>query len=175
LWLTLCAAACCTLLDEIVVALAALRLHEARCTPALVAATLAAYSLGGFAGALAAERALLATSAQRVLVASALLSLAALVLFIVAPSPFVSVAALLVLGAAAAPHHPLAQAAAYQLAPGQPGLVQALAQAFVVLEALMPLAIGALASSFGLSAALAALALQPLVMLLVALGPRSEP
>jgi hypothetical protein len=175
LWLMLFAAACCALLDEIVVALAALRLHEARCTPALAAATLAAYSGGGFAGALVAERALLAAGAQRVLLVSALLSLGALALFIAAPSQPVAVIALLLLGAAAAPHHPLAQAAAYQLAPGQPGLVQALGQAFVVLDALLPLAIGALASAYGVNAALAALALQPLMMLLVARAPRSTP
>jgi MFS family permease len=172
LWLMLLAAATCTLLDEIVVALAALRLHEARCSPSLAAATLATYSIGGLAGALAAERALHVFSARRVLLVSALLSLATLALFIAATSALIAVPALFVLGAAAAPHHPLAQAAAYRLAPGRPGLVQALAQVFVVLEALMPLAIGALASWFGLSVALAALALQPLVMLLVALTPR---
>jgi fucose permease len=174
LWWLLFAAACCTLLDEVLVALAALHLQrDAGDSAVLSAAMIAGFSLGALAGAAVTERLLQRCSARAVLIASALASAAALALFIVAALPWVAASALWVLGAAAAPQYPLVKAAAYALAPGRPGLVQALAQAFVALEAMVPLALGVLAERHGVTAALAALALQPLVVLAVALRPRT--
>ena len=62
-----------------------------------------------------------------------------------------------------------AQAAAYALVPGNPGVVNALAYAFTALELLVPFALGSIAADHGPAAALAALAVQPLCMLVVAL------
>jgi predicted MFS family arabinose efflux permease len=106
---------------------------------------------------------------RALLIASAVISALALGTFIAASSPLVACAALCVLGAAAAPHHALLMAAAYQLVPDRPGVVSALSNALVPLDVLLPLAIGLVASRFGLSAALAALALQPLIVLATAL------
>ena len=104
------------------------------------------------------------------MLASAVGSLGCLGLFIVAESPLLTLVALFLLGALAAPHYPLLKAAAYELAPRRAGAVNALTQAFVGIEILAPLALGALAQSHGLAAALAALALQPLAVLLAALA-----
>ncbi|HMI92387.1 MAG TPA: hypothetical protein VK509_13520, partial [Polyangiales bacterium] len=89
--------------------------------------------------------------------------------FLAVSSPLAACAGLCVLGAAAAPHHALLMAAAYQLVPNRPGVVSALSNALVPLDVLLPLAIGLLASRFGLATALAALAFQPLVVLATAL------
>jgi hypothetical protein len=62
--------------------------------------------------------------------------------------------------------------AAFEQVPGRPGLVHALTQLFVPFDVGLPLAIGALAAWAGLGPALLALALQPLLMLYVALAMR---
>ena len=174
LWAVLSAVATCALLDEILVAFAALRLHERGWSAASVGAALTALSLGSLIGALIAERALARVAPRRVLAWSALASLVALVLFTTASSPLVLAPALCLLGASAAPQYPLAQAAAYAQARGNPGVVNALAQAFVVVDVGLPLAIGALASRHGTVVALAALAVQPLCMLGLALAGRAS-
>jgi hypothetical protein len=98
--------------------------------------------------------------------------LVALVLFVSASSPSIAAVALVLLGASASPHYPLCLAAAYKLVPGKPGLVNALSQAFVWVEIVAPLVLGAMASRYGVAVALSTLSLQPLVVLLVVLFRR---
>lgn len=169
LWLFLFGASACTLLDELVVALAALRLHgDLGWSEAFVAAAMTGFSAGGIVGAVANERLLAHVSPRRLLTFAALASIASLTGFICASSAVWAAFALFLLGITATAHYPLVKAAAFEFAPGQPGVVNALAQIFVGVEVLVPLAVGAIASAYGLSAALAALALEPLVLLLVA-------
>ena len=150
LWLFLFAATACTLLDEIVVALAVLRLHDDMgWSETFAAAAMTGYSLGSLSGALTTERLLARFTPRRVLVVSTLSCFAALALFISASSPFVAAGALVLLGASASPHYPLCLAAAYNLVPGKPGLVNALCQAFVWVEVVAPLVLGAMASRYG--------------------------
>jgi FSR family fosmidomycin resistance protein-like MFS transporter len=162
LWLLLAVAALCTLLDEVLVALAALHLHERGFSEAEAASSMSALALGGLAGALLCDRLLVTRSAHVLLLLSALASLVALGAFITASQPWWQLLALAALGAAAVPQWALVQAAAYQAAPGLPGLVNALAQVFVFVEVLAPLAVGLLAAHYGTAVALACLALQPL-------------
>ncbi|HKP61832.1 MAG TPA: MFS transporter [Polyangiales bacterium] len=169
LWLLLYAASTCILLDEVVVGMAALRLHELAWSPSAIAAALSAHSCGGVVGALWNERLLGRWSPRRLMACSALGSIGCLGLFIVAPSAPLACAALFLLGICSAPHYPLIQASAYELSPNQPGVVNALASALNFLELLLPLAVGALAERHGLHAALASLAFEPLFVLLVAL------
>jgi predicted MFS family arabinose efflux permease len=171
LWALLLATASCALLDELVVAFAALRLHEHGWSPASAGAALTACSVGSLFGAVAAERVLARVAPRRVLAFSAIASLGALLLFVTASSPFVLAPALFLLGAAAAPHYPLAQAQAYAQARGNPGVVNALGQMLVVVDVGLPFVLGAIATRHGTTAALLALALQPLCMLLVARAP----
>jgi predicted MFS family arabinose efflux permease len=158
----------CILLDEVVCAMAALRLHEHGWSGERIAAALTALSAGGVAGALLNERLLARWSPRTLMFATALASLACLFAFIAAPSAWVACLALCLLGVSAAPHYPLVHASAFELVPRQPGLVNALGQLFIGFELLLPLAIGALAERYGLALALAALALQPLAVLVAA-------
>lgn len=175
LWAYLLAASACGLLDEVVVALAALRMvGDLGWSEALAAAAVAGISLGGLLGALIIERLLARVSARSVLIAASLISATALALFVIARSVPVACAALFVLGAASAAHHPLIMAGAYRLVPNRPGVVSALSNLLVPCDVLLPLAVGALAARFGLGVALAALALEPLVVLLTALHRRRE-
>ena len=156
----------CTLLDEIAVALVALRMtRDLGASEALTAASLTAFSLGSLAGAVATDRIVARASVRTVLGVSALASAASLALVIVARSPLQAIAALFVLGASAAPHYPLLKAAAYDAVPGRPGLVNAAAQVFVGLEVALPLAVGLVAARYGLGAALACLAVETLFVL----------
>ena len=169
LWWLLFATAACTLLDEIIVAFAALRLHgDLHWPPPAVAATLAACSFGALLGALATERLLSRFTPAALLCASALAALVALAVFATTHSAALAASALFVIGVAAAPHYPLAQAAAYELVPGRPGLVNALAQLFVLVDLASSLSVGLIAARYGLAAAILALGVQPLVILAVA-------
>jgi hypothetical protein len=59
-------------------------------------------------------------------------------------------------------------ARAYEELPDRPGTVQALGQLFVAVEVCAPLVLGVVADRFGLRAALACLALQPVMIVLCA-------
>ena len=173
LWMFLFAATACTLLDEIVVALAVLRLHDDMgWSESFAAAAMTGYSLGSLSGAIATERLIERFAPRRVLVVSTLTCLVALALFVSAPSSFVALVTLVLLGAAASPHYPLCLAAAYDLVPGKPGLVNALGQAFVWVDIVAPLALGAIAARYGVAVALLTLSLQPLIVLSVVLVSR---
>jgi hypothetical protein len=93
-----------------------------------------------------------------------------LALFIAAPWAWLEFAALFVLGCFAACHYPLVKGTAYALAPGQPGLVNAIAQLYVAVEVVLPLAAGAIAERYGLAAGLASLAFEPAMVLAVAVA-----
>lgn len=175
LWLYLFAAACCALLDEVVVALGALRLHnDLGWSDEQVALVMTGLSSGAVIGALFSERLLSHVSSRKLLAGAAAGSCVFLATMICASAAPVIAGALFLLGMTCSLHYPLVKAAAYELVPGQPGIVNALQQAFVGLDIALPLAIGAIASRFGLAAALAALATEPLVLLVVALYWRDK-
>lgn len=182
LWIALAATATCTLLDEIVTALAALRAERDLATsPAFATACLTSLAAGAVVGAIATDVAARRTSSSRILVASALSSLVALAVVATTTSTWGFLVALALLGLTSVPHYPLLKARAYERAPGTPGLVNALDQIFVVSEIGIPLALGWVADRFGLSVALGLLGIQPLVVLAVTVrrpradrGPRSE-
>jgi MFS family permease len=166
----------CCLLDEVIVALAALRfrLDQGQSLSVItIGSTL--FALGGIAGAVLTDRVLTRVSVRAVLWSSSSLCLLSLVLLTLTDSALASLALLTALGVTAAPHHALIQAAAYEELPGKPGLVNAALQLFVVIEIAAPLAVGVAAAEVGLNAALFALALQPLAVAWVAArtGPRA--
>jgi MFS family permease len=169
LWLFLFGSASCALLDEIVVALAALRFHqELGWTESQAALAMTGFSGGAVLGALISERLLERISSRRLLVYAAAISCVLLSVVVLATSTYALIAALFALGITCSTHYPLVKAAAYELVPGQPGVVNALQQAFVGMDIALPLAVGAIALHCGLSAALASLVVEPLVLLLVA-------
>jgi sugar phosphate permease len=166
LWLWLFAAASCTLLDELVVALASLRLsHDHASSDAGAAASGLVFAAGSLAGAALTDRAVSRVGSNRVLASSALITIAALAMLVFATHTPTTCAALFFVGVACAPHHALAFARAYDALPESPGTVQACAQLLVAVDVVAPLALGAIADRFGLHTALACLALQPVVIL----------
>lgn len=170
LWAWLFGVACCSLLDELVCALFALRFEqELAAGPAVLALALTAISLGAVVGAAVTERLLVAQASARILVGSAGLSLGALLVATHTESLVVALAALPVLGAASAAHYPLLMARAYAEVPHAPGLANAIAQVFVVLDIGAPLLIGFIADRFGLGVALTCLGLQPVVVVVLTL------
>jgi MFS family permease len=177
LWAWLFAAASCTLLDEIVVALAVLRMHREQGASAAFATSAAvAFAAGAVVGSAASDAAVARIGGQRLLLASAALCAAALGLALAARSPLATCGALFVVGVTCAPHHAIAFARAYDEMPGHPGAVQAISQLFIVIDIAAPVALGVVADRFGLGAAMAGLLLQPLIVLACAVWmPPPEP
>ena len=169
LWLFLFGSASCALLDEVVVALGALRLHQdLGWSESHAALVMTGLSAGGVIGALISERLLASVSSRRLLAYAATGSLVLLAVIVMASSAWLIICALFLLGMTCSLHWPLVKAAAYELVPGQPGVVNALQQAFVGMDIGLPLLIGVIASQFGLSMALASLAAEPIILLIVA-------
>jgi MFS family permease len=169
LWGLLVAASLCGLLDELVVALSALHLsREFALGDALKAASLSVFSLGSLLGAGMVERLTRRFSSRAILSVSAAGALLFLVGLACERSPFGANCALFCLGIAAAAHYPLLQAAAYDSAPGRPGLVNAGTQLLVPLDIALPLLVGLVAERAGLPLALLSLAVQPLGVALAA-------
>jgi predicted MFS family arabinose efflux permease len=168
LWLWLLGAALCTFLDELVIALSALHAErDLGASPALAVACVTGASAGAVIGAWVTDRLLARVAPDRVLLGSTGATLAALLAVVWAPSVGWLAPALVVLGATSVPQFALLEAKAYAASPGRPGVVAALAQVFVLIDIGGPLILGLLADAFGLSAALACLAVQPLGVLLV--------
>jgi FSR family fosmidomycin resistance protein-like MFS transporter len=175
LWLWCSGAALCTLLDEIVIALTTLHLERDLDLPVASAAGYAtALSLGGVLGAFLSERALARVSSTRVLVASALGCVLALLVVIASDTIEWIVPALALLGVACAPQYALLLARAHAAVPGRPGIVNALSEVFVLVDILAPIALGAIADAFGLELALGCLLLQPLGVLGLLLALRDR-
>jgi len=165
LWAWLFAAATCTLLDEIVVALAALRMaHDQGASETVATAAAVTFSIGSVVGATMTDFAVARLSSRRVLVTSGGACVLALVTLLFAPSVPASCASLLIVGLACAPHHALCQARAYDEMPDNPGTVQAIARVFVLVDVLAPLGLGVVADRFGLRVAIGCLLAQPVVV-----------
>ncbi len=169
----LAAAAACTLLDEILVAFAALHLRLDRgASESAIGVALSLWAAGCAVGLVATERMLARLHPRRVLgVGAALCTLAALTWWAL-PSWAGATAGLVLVGLGSAPLYPIAKARAYAAVPGRAALVGAAAQVFVIVDVLAPWALGLLADTLGLRAALAGLALGPASLLLAALWSR---
>ncbi|HTV17403.1 MAG TPA: MFS transporter [Polyangiaceae bacterium] len=172
LWRWLIAASLCTFLDEIVVAFAALYAErDLGASPAAAVACVTGVSAGAVIGAWSTDRLLAVAAPDRVLLGSTLATLLALGAVVFAPSlPWLALA-LVALGASAAPQYALTKAKAYAASPGRPGVVNALAQVFVVVDVVGPLLLGGIADRWGVGMAIACLAVQPLGVSLL-LGSR---
>lgn len=175
LWRWLVAAGLCTLLDEIVVAFAALHAErDLGASSALAVACVTGVSAGAVLGAWLTDRLLVAVAPDRVLLGSTLATVLTLAAVVLAPSVAWLALALVALGASVAPQYALTKAKAYAASPGHPGVVNALAQVFVLVDIIGPLALGALADHAGVAAAMACLVLQPLGVLLLLVAGKAR-
>ncbi|HWA74227.1 MAG TPA: MFS transporter [Polyangiaceae bacterium] len=162
-WLT--GATLCSLMDETLVAFCAVWMKQRFATES--AATLGVFTLmlGGFLGLIALHRLLLWVEPRALLLAACLGSSLALASFLAAGSPWLAAFALGCLGACAATHYPLAQAAAYRTLPNGAGSVALLGQLFGPLDLAIPVVLGFAADRWGLAAALIGLLVQPVGLL----------
>lgn len=160
----------CSLLDEIVIAFGALHLEERLGASVHErGAVLGALLAGELAGLVLLERLAARTAPLRLLAGTSAASLVLHLAWVQSDSLASSALLAFLSGAALSPLYPLAMAQAYAAAPGRPALVNALGSLLSPIEwALLPVLAGVLASRAGLSAALAALALQPAALLALA-------
>lgn len=165
LWLG--AVASCTLMDELLLTLVALRVEPAGAAGEAMIFTLI---LGGVLGLALADRLMSRVSSGALLVGSALLSALSLGAWVWISSPIAAFGLLALLGASIALQYPLARARCYAAFPGRPGLVNALDRLFGVTELLAPLVVGAASSAWGVDGALLVLLLQPLCVGLAAVS-----
>lgn len=131
------------LLDEVLVAFAAV--HLAPLGPTVRAVAVAAWIGGGLVGLAWLERRVEHARPRRILLVTAALATSAMVVLALAPSPWISPVALAIVGLTTSTFHPLVKARAYAALPGRPALVNAAAALVVPIDALAPLALGALA------------------------------
>lgn len=162
----------CTLLDEIVVVIAALRVgtNTVELTVQLTAL------LGSTAFGLSVlPRYLRRYSTNQILIVTSALVAMSLLVWWWFPDGPLAWSALAVLGAAESVHWPLAKSQAFQRLPERPGLVNALESVFNLADVVLPLALGAIVSLFGIHAATLVLLLEPLVIAFVSTLVRSTP
>jgi MFS transporter, FSR family, fosmidomycin resistance protein len=164
--------ALCSLLDEIVTALAGMRIEAAGGDAAGGAAALFAFTAGGVLGLFVLGRLLKGAVSLWLLQISCVGCALSVAMWIACDSVELAVPLLFLVGVFSSAHYPIAQAQAYASLPGRSTLVAAAGQPFLVFEVLMPLGLGALADGFGLTVALSATLLQPLGLLLIAAAGR---
>jgi len=164
----LAALTACTLLDEILVAFAALHFRQnLGASEVVTAGAIGAWAAGWTVGLLAVDRLLARTPARPMLLGACVVCAAAVLGWLAAPSPLLAAVGLFAVGVASAPLYPIASAQAYAACPGRAALVDVASHLFTPFEIALPWLIGLLADTCGLRIALATLVLQPLVLLLV--------
>lgn len=157
----------CSLLDEILVAFATLRMtRELGFSVEEALSVVACLSAGAVVGLLVAERLLDRFEPTRLLRFACFATLGALAFFVAAVTPPTARLAALALGAAATLLYPLAKARLYRALPGCSGTAIAVAGLFAPLDLALPVLLGLLADARGLEVTLLALGAQPLVLLL---------
>lgn len=160
----------CGMMDEILVAFAALRLDALGASVGERSLILAGFVGGSLTGLLATDRLLRRVDAMRLLRAAGTCCALAYGAWILAEDSRVSGVLLAIVGFCASPLYPIAQAQAYRALPGQSGLVNAVGTLFAPLDVALPFVLGLVADRAGLGPALTVLALQPLGLLIIASG-----
>jgi fucose permease len=165
----LAAVALCSLMDEVMTVLVALRVHSSSHSAGLVAQELSAFTGGGLLGLILLRRMLGRIGSTELLAVCALGCVCSYALWLLLDPGWASSMLLTVTGAFAAAHYPIAMAQAYAALPGRATLVAAAVQLFAVFDLILPLVLGWLVDAGGVGLALLALALQPFGLLAVAL------
>ena len=155
----------CALLDEILVALAALRLRQDLHAPeATTGFALGAWAFGAGIGLLGTQWLLRHVAPRRLLLASGVACTVASASWLWTSSPLAVTVGIFVIGLTAAPLYPVATAQVYAACPGRPALIGAAEQVFAPIDIALPWLVGALADRVGLQWALVGLSLQPIVL-----------
>lgn len=168
-------ASLCDLMDETLVALAALRV-QARFGEDALALTviLGALTLSALAGLTLGERLLMRHPPRRLLAAAAIGSILSFLLFLCSDGLLALTLSSLLMGATAALHHPIAQSQAYAAEPNDAAYVATLTSLFDVSTLIAPPLLGLAVDRVGLTFALSLLLVQPLGLLLVLYATRTH-
>ncbi len=155
----------CGLLDETLVAFAALyiRDHLGGDVPdqSLV---IAAFTIGGALGLLAMPRLLRRMSPLSLLLIASVGSTVSYVVWLGSDSILVAAGLMMLAGVFTALLYPLAKAQAYRAFPESSGLVNAINAMFAPIDLVLPLGLGWIADEFGVLTALSLLTVQPIVL-----------
>jgi MFS transporter, FSR family, fosmidomycin resistance protein len=163
------------LLLDVFTAFLALYLIEAAHASPFAAALGVGVRLGaGLAGDLVLIQLLERFDSRRVLRASVWLTLGLLPAFLLTAGLGAKLVLLAALTLATAPWYPVLQAELFGSLPGRSGLAVSLSSAAGLAGGLGPLAVGLLAQHFGLSWAMAALCVAPVIMLAITTAPDSR-
>jgi hypothetical protein len=149
-----------SLLDEVLVAFAAVHLGDLSAVERSIALT--PWIVGGIVGLGWLERRIEELSPAGVLRVTTVVTALALTALACVHDALSASVLLAIIGASSSMFHPLVKARAYASLPGRAALVNAVAGALVPLDALAPLVLGAIALRFGASAAVMALVIAPL-------------
>jgi hypothetical protein len=174
----LLATALCSLLDETLIAFAALHWDALAAVNGYgrlaIGALLAAFSCGGALSLLAVDVVLARAPGRtgRLLATACVGCAASYGAWLVVTGPVSGTALFFVVGACTAPLWPLCQARVYDLFPGRPGLASAASTVFAPLDVAAPIALGLVADEAGVVWALALLLLQPVGILALLVGGR---
>jgi MFS family permease len=148
-----------SLLDEVLIAFAVVRLEGA--SPLERAIAVGAWTVGLVGGLLVLERWVDRLDSRKVLLGSSAVVATSLIALACTSDVEIAWAALFALGTSTSTLHPLASARAYASLPGRPALVNAVAAGFLPFDALAPLVLGALALWLGAPAAILAILVAP--------------
>jgi MFS family permease len=160
------------LLDEMFLAFATLFLQDRLgMTPAAISVAVGVGVAGGLLGLVLLDRFGDRFQPQRLLGGLAWVVLVGLLLFVLAPAPWLAILALWLIGVGASGWYPIAKAEAYRALPGRSGAVRAIYALGTPLEIVAPLLIGLAAQHWGIQTGVALLVLVPIAVLL--LRPRT--
>ena len=167
-----------TMIDELLLAFAALYLHDARHASEaevglLITATLvAAMAALALLDRVAVLKAMADQRPRRLLAVMAVGVLFGMVGFVTGTTPLAAGGGLLVVGFFGAGWYPIAQGQTFAQSPGRTVVVRALGSLGAPLEALLAAAVGFVAQRWGLTAAVACIATAPLLLLAALAGRR---
>ncbi|MFO0612119.1 MAG: MFS transporter [Polyangiaceae bacterium] len=163
------ATAASVLVDEVFVAFVAIHLDAIGATVGERSFALGAWVVAGFVALLGLERFADRVDGRRVLVGASAVGIGATVTLALTTSPVLATVMIALSGACGATFHPLTKARSYGAAPGRPGLVNAVASAFTVVDLGAPIVFGLVSARLGTVAAMLALLATPLTVGAVAL------
>jgi MFS family permease len=161
--------ALCNLLDEILIVFASIYVRDELGASAVwQSATVAAFVAGGAIGLVVLDRLLARHAEHRLVIAAGLACTVVFVLWLAAPTVWLSALLMVVVGATTTPLYPLASALAYARCPGRSGVVVVAGHMFAPLVLVLPWLLGAIADRAGTLAALAVLIAQPIGLVILA-------
>jgi MFS family permease len=165
--------ALCHLLDEILIVFASIHARNVLgATAAEQSVLVGAFIAGGAVGLVVLERLLTRYTEHRLLIVAGTACTAAFVAWLAAPTVWLSVALMVAVGVTAAPLYPLASAQAYARCPGRSSVVLVTSHLFAPFALAVPWLLGWIADRAGTLAALAALAAQPIGLVILAAATR---